>query len=97
MEESAEAEGADPAACSRSVAGDQVVAAKVAEKADEGVPDRAASAWMEDAIGPLTDGGPAGVARAVSAVRVRGIITATRRLTGMELGAIMAISGIDTG
>ena len=74
-----------------------MVAAKVAERADEGVPDRAAIALMEVAIGPLTDGGPAGVARAVNAVRVRGITTATRRLTGMETGAIMAISGIDTG
>ncbi len=97
MEQSAEAEGTDPAACSRSVAGGRVVAAKVAERADEGVPDRAASALMEDAIGPLTDGGPAGVARAVTAARVLGSTTATRRLTGMEMGAIMAISGIDTG
>ncbi len=74
-----------------------MVAAKVAEKADEEVPDRAASDLMEMAIGTMTDGGPAGVARAVNAVRVRGTTTATRRLTGMEMGAIMAISGIDTG
>ena len=83
--------------CLRSVAGDQVVVAKVAERADEGVAVRAASALVEVVIDPLTDGGPAGVARAVNAVRVRGTTTATRRLTGMELSAIMAISGIDTG
>lgn len=53
---------------------------------------------MEVAIGPLTDGGPAVMARAVSAARVRGITTATHLLMGMEMGTIvMVISGIDTG
>lgn len=90
-------EGADPAACSRLAAGDQVVVAKVAERAAEGVAVRAARDLMEVGIGPLTDGDPATMARAVNAVRVRGNTTATRLLTGMEMAAIMAISGIDTG
>lgn len=90
-------EGADPAACSRLAAGDQVVVAKVAERAAEGVAVRAARDLMEVGIGPLTDSDPATMARAVNAVRVRGTITATLRLTGMEMGTIMAIFGIDTG
>lgn len=88
---------ADPAACSRWVADDQVVVAKVAEKVVEGVAVRVARDCMEVGIGPWTGGGPAVMARAVNAVRVRGTITATLRLTGMEMGTIMAISGIDTG
>lgn len=87
----------DPAACSRWVAGDQVVAAKVAEKVDEGVAVRAARDSMEVGIGPLTDGGPAAMARAVTAARVRGTITAILRLTGMAMETPIAISGIDTG
>lgn len=87
----------DPTACSHSMAGDQVVAAKAAERADEEVAGRAKSALVEVAIGPTTDGGPAGAARADTAARVLGSTTVTRRLTGMEMGAIMAISGIDTG
>ncbi len=79
------------------MAGDQVIAEKVAERVDEGEAVRAARALMEVAIGPLTEGGPADRARAVSAVRVRGSTTGTRRLTGMETGAVMAISEIDTG
>ncbi len=79
------------------MAGDQVVVAKAAERVDEEVAVRAASDLMEVAIGTMTDGGPAATARAVNAARVRGITTATRRLTGMEMGSIMAISGIDTG
>ena len=83
----------DPAACSRWVAGDQVVAAKVAE----GVAVRAARDSMEVGIGPLTDGGPAAMARAVTAARVRGTITAILRPTGMAMETPIAISGIDTG
>ena len=79
------------------MAGDQVIAEKVAERADEGVAVRAASTLVEAGIGPLTDSGPAAMARAVSAVRVLGSTTVTRRPTGMEMGTIMAISGIGTG
>ena len=79
------------------MAGDQVTAEKVAERVDEGVAVRAARGSMEVAIGPLTDSGPAAMARAVSAVRVLGSTTVTRRPMGMEMGTIMAISGIGTG
>ncbi|MCH9001876.1 MAG: hypothetical protein IIC02_04815 [Planctomycetes bacterium] len=78
-------------------AGDQVIAEKVAERVDEGVAVRAARDSMEVGIGPLTDSGPAAMARAVNAVRVRGTTTATRRLTGMVMATIIVISGIDTG
>ncbi|MCH8146589.1 MAG: hypothetical protein IH987_01135 [Planctomycetes bacterium] len=79
------------------MASDQVVAAKAAERVDEGVAVRAASALVEVAIGPSTDGGPAAMALAVSVARIRGITTATRRPTVMDMGTIMVISGIDTG
>ena len=88
---------ADPEASSRSGAGDPVIAEKVAERADEGAVVRVASASMEVAIGPLMGGGPAAMARAVTAARVQGTITATRRLTGIKMGTIIEISEIDTG
>ena len=79
------------------MAGDQVIAEKVAERADEGVAVRAASTLVEAGIGPLTDSGPAAMARAVNVVRVRGTTTATRRLPGVVMGTLFEISGIDQG